>query len=131
MRYASIVRKSLKFLYVTLQTLNVRTPCHTAHVNPTVHFCPDSLQHVSGDDALSHFLKIRGGTYTTALTYSQPLHSCPYKIAVESPYCNTVSPGGGGPNTFPRQLLTNFESFPNKCCISCDCRLTGYFIINV
>jgi hypothetical protein len=33
--------------------------------------------------------------------------------------------------TFPRQLQTNFESFPNNCCISRDCRLTGYFIINV
>jgi hypothetical protein len=36
----------------------VGTPCHTAHVNPIVHFCPDCLQHVpvcgchSGDDAL-------------------------------------------------------------------------------
>jgi hypothetical protein len=34
-------------------------------------------------------------------------------------------------NTFPRQLQTNFERFPNNCCISRDCRLTGYFIINV
>jgi hypothetical protein len=33
-------------------------------------------------------------------------------------------------NTFPRQLQTNFESFPDNCCISRDCRLTGYFIIN-
>jgi hypothetical protein len=34
-------------------------------------------------------------------------------------------------NTFPRQLQTNFESFHNNCCISRDCRLTGYFIINM
>jgi hypothetical protein len=34
-------------------------------------------------------------------------------------------------NTFPRQLQTNFESFPNNCCISRDCRLTGYFIMNM
>jgi hypothetical protein len=34
-------------------------------------------------------------------------------------------------NTFPRQLQTNFESFPNNCCISRDCRLTGYFITNM
>jgi hypothetical protein len=34
-------------------------------------------------------------------------------------------------NTSPRQLQTNFESFPNNCCISRDCRLTGYFIINM
>jgi hypothetical protein len=32
--------------------------------------------------------------------------------------------------TFSRQLQTNFESFPNNC-ISRDCRLTGYFIINM
>jgi hypothetical protein len=49
-------------------------------------------------------------------------------VAVESPFCNTVSPGGGGQNTFPRQLQTNFESFPNNCCTSRDCRLTGYRI---
>jgi hypothetical protein len=42
----------------------VGTPCHTAHVNPIVHFCPVSLQHVpvygchSGDGALSQFLTI-------------------------------------------------------------------------
>jgi hypothetical protein len=34
-------------------------------------------------------------------------------------------------NTFLLQLQTNFESFPNNCCISRDCRLTGYFIINM
>jgi hypothetical protein len=34
-------------------------------------------------------------------------------------------------NTFPRQLQTNFESFPNNCCISRDCRKTGYFIISM
>jgi hypothetical protein len=34
-------------------------------------------------------------------------------------------------NTFPRKLQTNFESFPNSCCTSRDCRLTGYFIINM
>jgi hypothetical protein len=32
-------------------------------------------------------------------------------------------------NTFPRQLQTNFENFPNNCCISRDFRLTGYFTI--
>jgi hypothetical protein len=56
--------KLSKFWYVTLQTLNVGTSSHTVHVNPMVHFCPDSLQHApvygchSGDDALSQFLKI-------------------------------------------------------------------------
>jgi hypothetical protein len=34
-------------------------------------------------------------------------------------------------NTFLLQLQTNFESFLNSSCISCDCGLTCYFIINV
>jgi hypothetical protein len=34
-------------------------------------------------------------------------------------------------NTFPRELQTNFESFPYNCFISRDCWLTGYFIINM
>jgi hypothetical protein len=34
-------------------------------------------------------------------------------------------------NTFPRPLQTNFESFPNNCCISRDCRLNDYFIVNM
>jgi hypothetical protein len=45
-----------------MKALNVGTPCHTAHVNPIFHFCPDTLQYVPvygclGDDALSQFLK--------------------------------------------------------------------------
>jgi hypothetical protein len=36
------------------------------------------------------------------------------------------------PETLSRvKLQTNFESFRNNCCISRDCRLTGYFIINM
>jgi hypothetical protein len=44
-------------------------------------------------------------------------------LATRSPLAATAR------NTFPRQLQTNFESFPNNC-LSRDCRLTGYFIIN-
>jgi hypothetical protein len=51
-------------------------------------------------------------------------------FAVESPFCNTVSAGGGDPKHFPASII-NFESFPNNCCASRDCRLTGYFIINM
>jgi hypothetical protein len=36
-----------------------------------------------------------------------------------------------GPKHFPRQLKTNFESFPNSCCLSRDCRLTGYLFMNM
>jgi hypothetical protein len=41
------------------------------------------------------------------------------------------SPLAVAQNTFTRQLQTSFESFPNNCCISRDCRLTDYFIINM
>jgi hypothetical protein len=72
----------------------------------------------------------------------QPLHSF-YKVCLRklqdterlllwSRHFVTRSPlAVAARNTFPRQLQTNFESFPNKCCISRDCRLTGYFIINM
>jgi hypothetical protein len=35
------------------------------------------------------------------------------------------------PETLSRASITNFESFPNNSCISHDCSLTGYFIINI
>jgi hypothetical protein len=34
-------------------------------------------------------------------------------------------------NSFPRQLQTNFQSFPNNCWTTRDCRLAGYSIINM
>jgi hypothetical protein len=48
-------------------------------------------------------------------------------LAVESPFCNTVSPGDGGSKHFPASV-TNFESFPDNRCLSRDCRLTDYVI---
>jgi hypothetical protein len=131
----------------------VETLCHTAHVNPIVHFCPDSLQHVPvygchcGDDALSQFLKIIWqGWYAddanSETCAEQPLHSY-YRVSLRklqdterlllwSRHFATRSPrAAAARNTFPRQLQTNVESFPNNCCISCDCRLTGYFVINM
>jgi hypothetical protein len=63
-RHASIVRIALKVLICYLTNTQCGNPCQTAHVNPIVHFCPDTLQHVpvygchSGDDSLSQFLKI-------------------------------------------------------------------------
>jgi hypothetical protein len=55
------------------------------------------------------------------------------------PFCSTVTPGGGGPKHFPASIKNKlwwnrksyFESFPNNCCISRDCRQTGYFIMNM
>jgi hypothetical protein len=72
----------------------------------------------------------------------QPLHSCyrvgPRKLQdterllVWSRHFATLSAlAAAGRNTFPRQLQTNFASFPNNCCISRDWRLTGYFIMNM
>jgi hypothetical protein len=72
----------------------------------------------------------------------QPLHSC-YRVGFRklqdteslllwSRHFATRSPlAAAARNTFSRQLQTNFESFPNNCCISRDCRLTDYFIINM
>jgi hypothetical protein len=81
----------------------------------------------------------RGGTLTTFLTHPQPLHSC-YRVSLRklqdierlllwSRHFATWSPlAAVARNTFPRQLQTNFDGFPNNCCTSRDCRLAGYFI---
>jgi hypothetical protein len=129
-RYASILRKALKVWYVTLQILNVGTPCHTAHINLIVHFCPDYLRHVpvygclSGDEALSQFLKIiRQGWYVddvldippalAQLLQSWSSQTAGYRtpFAVESPFCSTVSPGGGGPKHFPASITNKLWEF--------------------
>jgi hypothetical protein len=56
---------------------------------------------------------------------SQPTISQNGHFATRSPLAAAAR------NTFPRQLQTNFESFPNNCCISRDYRLSDYFIINM
>jgi hypothetical protein len=72
----------------------------------------------------------------------QPLHSC-YRVGLRklqdterhllwSRHFVTRSPlAAAARNNFPRQLQTKFENFPNNCWKSRDCRLTGYFIINM
>jgi hypothetical protein len=131
----------------------VGTSCHTAHVNPIVHFCPDSLQHDSvygchrGDDALSQFLKIiwqgwyvAGGSIPKCVRNSRctvvtELVFAKYRI--QNAFCCEIAilqhglPWWRRPETLSRFKQTNFESFPNNRCISRDCRLTGYFIINM
>jgi hypothetical protein len=72
----------------------------------------------------------------------QPLHSChtvglhklqdTERLLLWSRHFATRSPlASAARNTFPCQLQTNFESFPDNYCISRDCRLTGYFITNM
>jgi hypothetical protein len=72
----------------------------------------------------------------------QPLHSCyrdglrklqdTERLLLWSRHFATRSLlAAAARNTFPRQLRTNFDSFPNNCCISRDRRLTGYLIINM
>jgi hypothetical protein len=50
--------------------------------------------------------KKEGNTFTCSV-YKTP-------FVVESPFFNTFSPGVSTQNTFPHQLQTNFESFPNN-----------------
>jgi hypothetical protein len=81
-------------------------------------------------------------TATRTECAEQPLHSC-YGVGLRklqdteslllwSHHFATRSPlAAAARNTFPRQLQTNFESFPNYWRISRDCRLTGYFIMNM
>jgi hypothetical protein len=45
--------------------------------------------------------------------------------------CCRIQNAAAARNTILRQLQTNFDSFPNNCWISHDCRLTGYSIINM
>jgi hypothetical protein len=124
---------------------------HRLRTTAIVHICPHSLQHVpvygchSGDDALSQFLKIiwQGWYVTGASIPKRVRHSrctvvtelvfanCRIHLLLWSRHFATRSPlTAAARNAFPRQLQTNLESFPNSC-ISRDCRLTGYFIINM
>jgi hypothetical protein len=73
-------------------------------------------------DCLSDSLLLQTDSVPWSFVYRTP-------FAVKSPFCNTVSPGGEGPKHFPASV-TNFESFPDNCCISRDCRLSGCFIMN-
>jgi hypothetical protein len=54
------------------------------------------------------------------------------RLLLWSRHFATLSPlAAAARNTFPCQLRTNFESFPNNCCISRDCSLTGFFIVSM
>jgi hypothetical protein len=86
---------------------------------------------------------VRGLWINSETCAEQSLHSC-YRVGLPklqdtkrlllwSHHFATRSPlaAAAARNTFPRQLHTNFESFPNNCCVSRDCRLTGSFIISI
>jgi hypothetical protein len=73
----------------------VGTPCHTAHVNPIIHFCPDSLQHVpvygchSGDNALSQFLKIIWqGWYVAGVSIPKRVRNSRCTVVTELGFAN-------------------------------------------
>jgi hypothetical protein len=128
-RYASIVTKALKILSVLTNTQCGNPVSHgtrqsdsrfLSRLSPAfpVYGCH------SGDDALSQFLKIIWhGWYVDDIldippAVTQLLHNWSSKtagyrtpFAVESPFCNTVSPGGGGPNHFPASITNKLWEF--------------------
>jgi hypothetical protein len=61
--------------------------------------------------------------HTTIVLYTERLVPWSRHSATQFPLAATA------PNTFSRQLQTNFDSFPNDCCISRDCRLIGYWLL--
>jgi hypothetical protein len=70
-------------------------------------------------------LQIVTKTLKVCLQDTERLLLCSRHFATRSPLA------AASRNTFSRQSQTKFESFRNNCCISRDCRLTGYFIINM
>jgi hypothetical protein len=127
-RYASIVRKALKVLIYYLTNTQCGNPVSHGTRQSDSPFlsrlspaCPVYSCH-SGDDAMSQFLKIIWqGWYVddvldipqaypypaeTQLLQSWSSQTTGYRtpFAVESPFCNTVSPGGGRPKHFPASI---------------------------
>jgi hypothetical protein len=66
----------------------------------------------------------RGKVFRAAAAWGRPC--CKMATPQQKAFCILQATAR---NTFPRQLQTNFESFPDNCWKSRDCRLTGYFII--
>jgi hypothetical protein len=154
MRYASIVRKALKALICFLTNSQCGNPVshgtrqsnspffsrlspgYTCLWLPQRRWCAVSIleDHLAG--------VVRGWWINSETCAEQPLHSF-YRVGLRklqdterlllwSRHFATRSPlAAEARNTFPRQLQTNFERFSINCCTLCDCRLTGYFIINM
>jgi hypothetical protein len=148
--YASIVRKALKVLIWNLINTQYGNPVsHCTRQSdspflprlspacpclwlPQIRWCTVSIL----EDHLAGVVRRRRPTYP------QPLHSCnrvglrrlqdTEHLLLWSRHFATRSPlVAAARNTFPRQLRTNFESFPDNCWKSRDCWLTGYFTINM
>jgi hypothetical protein len=150
--YASIIRKALKVLICYLINTQCGNPVsHGTHqsdspflprLSPACLFmvataammrCLSSWRSFDrgGTWLVDQFWNV-GGTTVAQLLQRWSSQTAGYRtpFAVESPA--TQSPlVAAARNTFSRQLQTNFESFPNNCCVSHDCRLIGYFIINM
>jgi hypothetical protein len=136
----------------------VGTPCHTAHVNLIVHFCPDSLQHIpvygchSDDDVpRPHIVRL----LSLGLCQGRHLRTTPAKWSsrieiADHRRCGNHKQGHAGKSgqiwttrltcavwhgvptlSVCKVTYQHFDSFSNYWCISRDCRLTGYFIINM
>jgi hypothetical protein len=81
-----------------------------------------TLSHVCNEVTSKHTIT-RYTTIVGKTLYTELLLLWSHHFATQSPLAAVAQ------NTFPRQLQTNFESSPNNCCTSRDCKLTGYFII--
>jgi hypothetical protein len=120
-RCASIVRKTLIVLICYLTNTQCGNPVsHSTRQSESPFLsrlspaCPGCH---SGDDALSQFLKINWQRWyvddvldipraVAQLLQSWSPQTAGYRtpFAVESPFCNTVSPGGGGPIHLPASI---------------------------
>jgi hypothetical protein len=153
-RYATIVRKALKVLICYLTNTQCGNPVsHDTRQSDSPFLsrlspaCPClwlPQRRWSAVSVLEDHLGgvVRGWWINSETCAEQPLHSCyraglrklqdTERLLLWSRHFATRSLLAAAPrNTFPRQLQTNFDYFPNNCCISRYCMLTGHFIINM
>jgi hypothetical protein len=125
-RHTTIVRKTIKaYLYVYNEVSSDPTITqHTTIVRKTIKAYLYVYNEVTSDPTITrHTTIVRK---TIKVLYTERLLLWSRHFATRSSLAAAAAR-----NTFPRQLQTNFESFPNNCCISRDCTLTGYFIISM
>jgi hypothetical protein len=130
-RYASIVRKALKALICYLSNTQFGNPMSHGTRQSDSPFlsrlspaCPClwlPQRRWRAVSILEGVVFLAGGSIPKRVWNSR----CTVHFATRSPLAAAAR------HTFPRQLQTNFDSFPNNLCITCDCRPTGYFIINM
>jgi hypothetical protein len=151
-RYALIVRKALKVLICYLTNTQCGNPVSHGTRQSDSPFlsrlspvCPCLWLPQRRWNAVSiledHLAGVVRGRWINSETCAeQPLHSC-YRVGLRKlqdterlllwshHFVTRSHLAAAVRNTFPRQLQRNFESFSNNC-ISRDCTLAGYFIIN-